>query len=196
MNTICHDRALEDAMAQLRSSHTSISHASAIFQEVYRLAWRPVVRCIECATGNPALAEDVAQETFIKVWNARASYQPGAKVLPWMRTIARRTLIDVLRRARLERRSLRHIQRATEETCSRLDEATDARRTSRALQVHMAQLPSKQNELLRLLVTEGGSLVQLAERLGDSPLAVRLRLHRARATLRRSLEQQGAYHWQ
>lgn len=160
------------------------------FQRVYRLAWLPVVRCIECATRDAALAQDIAQETFIKVWHARASYQPGAKVLPWMRTIARRTLIDALRRARLERQTLRHIKHdAGTFQDARLDEAADARRTSQAIVVTMEQLPPKQAEALRLVAREGGNLAHLAERLGDSPLALRLRLHRARATLRKSLEQ-------
>lgn len=193
------DRAclnLEDAMTLLAHGGEARARDAAqdktVFQQVYRLAWLPVVRCIECATRDRALAEDIAQQTFIKVWHARGAYQPGSKVLPWMRTIARRTLIDVIRRRQLERQTLRRMRADSTGSFAdpRLEEAVDARRASRTIWATMERLPAKQAEALRLVASEGGSLVDLAERLGDSPLALRLRLHRARATLRKSLDQQ------
>ncbi len=46
------------------------------------------------------LARDVVQEAFIKVWRRCASYQGDSELLPWVRSIARNTLLDCLRRQR------------------------------------------------------------------------------------------------
>lgn len=53
---------------------------------------------------DPHLAEDAAQETFLRIWRARASFDPGRRFTPWLMTVARRTAIDVHRREALPHR--------------------------------------------------------------------------------------------
>ena len=60
------------------------------FDEVWRTL-APVVRaCQRRWIGDTALAEDLVQETFLRVHHARARYRSGAPVGPWVLTIARR----------------------------------------------------------------------------------------------------------
>lgn len=54
--------------------------------------------------GDPHLAEDAAQETFLRAWKFRESFQPGRPFTPWLLTIARRTAVDVHRREALPHR--------------------------------------------------------------------------------------------
>src|SRR5262245_55739762 len=52
--------------------------------------------------GDAALAEDLTQECFLRVWRARHSYQPTAAFRTWLLTIARRLALDALKRPRRE----------------------------------------------------------------------------------------------
>ncbi|TMR91215.1 RNA polymerase sigma factor [Nonomuraea basaltis] len=50
--------------------------------------------------GNRELAADTVQETFIKVWQAAATFDVTRELQPWLFTITRRTAVDVFRRSR------------------------------------------------------------------------------------------------
>ncbi|HEV8629922.1 MAG TPA: sigma-70 family RNA polymerase sigma factor, partial [Thermoanaerobaculia bacterium] len=67
-------------------------------QSVYRL----IVRMVR----DPALAEDLAQETFLKAYRALPSYDPRWKLSSWLLKIAHNATIDHLRRQRLDTTSL------------------------------------------------------------------------------------------
>jgi len=56
--------------------------------------------------GDTAAAEEVVQETFLKLWRQPAAYQPGrGRLLPWLLGVAHHHAVDMLRRRQLE---LRH----------------------------------------------------------------------------------------
>lgn len=172
---------LEQAMGRFSAGD------DAAFSSVYALAWEPVVRALLCATHDRALSEDVAQETFLKIYAARDAYRPGARVLPWARTIARRTLIDFVRRQTLERAFAKTVASSTVEAHGRTDEQLDAKRAAARTLEALALLPPRQAQALELVTTDGATVVDIARRLGETALAVRLRVHRARACLREQL---------
>ncbi len=157
------------------------------FAKVYALGWEPVRRAVESAGFDRSLAEDVAQETFVKLWFAKESYSPALRVLPWARTIARRTLIDVLRRRRTERAVARTLETAGPSPSASVDASIDARRRVRAVEESMRALPPSQARALAAVATNAASLSDVAKELGESPVALRLRVHRARAALRSRL---------
>jgi RNA polymerase sigma factor (sigma-70 family) len=65
-----------------------------------RAVWAVAVAVLR----DPHLAEDAAQETFLKIWRARASFDPSRPFTPWLMTAARRTAVDVHRREALPHR--------------------------------------------------------------------------------------------
>lgn len=160
------------------------------FARVYALGWEPVRRAVESAGFDRSLAEDIAQETFVKLWHAKESYSPHLRVLPWARTIARRTLIDVLRRRRTEREMSRTIEMAAPLACASIEASVDARRRVRAVVESMRSLPQTQARALAAVATTAASLSDVAREMGESPVALRLRVHRARAALRSRLGDQ------
>ena len=64
---------------------------------VYREYGRLVYAVCRNQLGNPQLAEDAAQQTFLKAWRSARTVEPGRDLAPWLATIARRTAIDVHR---------------------------------------------------------------------------------------------------
>jgi RNA polymerase sigma factor (sigma-70 family) len=65
---------------------------------VYRLYGRLVYAIAYRVLGDPGLAEDAAQQTFLKAWRAAGSLDERREMGPWLATIARRVAIDVYRR--------------------------------------------------------------------------------------------------
>src|SRR5438034_1162593 len=78
----------------------------AAFRELVRRYERPIFSLLYRMVRDRALAEDLAQETFIKVLNAIGTYNPQFKFSSWIFKIANNTAIDHLRRRELETLSL------------------------------------------------------------------------------------------
>jgi RNA polymerase sigma-70 factor (ECF subfamily) len=65
---------------------------SEYIDRIYGFAYR--------MTGDAALAEDVAQDTFVKAWKAYGRFEEGRQVKPWLFAIAKNAAIDALRKRR------------------------------------------------------------------------------------------------
>lgn len=68
--------------------------------ELFRLHWRRVWRAVYAIAGRRDLADDIAQETFIRAFAALSSFDPDRPLAPWLNRIAANRAIDELRRER------------------------------------------------------------------------------------------------
>jgi RNA polymerase sigma-70 factor (ECF subfamily) len=146
-------------------------------------------------TGASALADDLLQETFMRIHRARGSFEPGAAVVPWAYAIARNVWLDHARSAHARRG--RQIDAKSEDDGSPADAATGpeadseqaaiARQTAALVERVLAGLPPAQREAFVLLRYEGTSVQEAAEILGSTPSAVKLRAFRAYEALRAAL---------
>jgi RNA polymerase sigma-70 factor (ECF subfamily) len=147
-----------------------------------------------------ALAEDLAQETFVKVLNGIRSYRPEFKFSSWIFKIANNAAIDHLRRKTLETLSLdgsplAETREEAEATAlqigapdeSPLDEVT-ARELGTAIERAIARLRPEYRACILLRHIEGYAYEEIAQTL-DLPLGtVKTYIHRARNELRVLLE--------
>jgi RNA polymerase sigma-70 factor (ECF subfamily) len=135
-----------------------------------------------------AVAEDVSQEVFIRLWRHLGEIE-SAEVLPaWLRRVAANAVIDHWRKEEARGRRMqelrehpiaRHVVRPSSRMESK--EALDA------VQVALDSLPAKLRSVLVLRTMEGLSYEEVAEVLGLSVQAVRSRLFRARQELLETL---------
>src|SRR5262249_30192194 len=103
---------------------------------------------------------------------------------PWAFAIARRFLIDSYRRRKREARG-REVQSAeTSAPPAPLDEVLHSKRLTRTIESELGRLPEAQRVSLDLMKREGLSAREVAEVLGTTSTAVKLRVHRAYVTLR------------
>jgi RNA polymerase sigma factor (sigma-70 family) len=140
-------------------------------------------------TGSRDAALDLTAETFAQAWISRRRFRDlaGGNAGPWLFTIARRVLIASVKRRHLERSALERLQvehRGTEVVpderwLNGLDED---------LAAALETLPREQRRALELRVVGGLSYARVAERLGCSPTAARIRVSRGLARLRARLE--------
>lgn len=130
---------------------------------------------------DPGLAADATQLTFIKVWKAASTYDPGRELAPWIYAIARRTAIDIYRRER-PTVSLADVDRV--ETGPSLEEVWEAFE----VRIAVEQLNDDEREVIRLSHFEGLTHPEIADRLGIPVGTVKSRSHRAHKRLLEQLK--------
>jgi RNA polymerase sigma factor (sigma-70 family) len=145
-----------------------------------------------------AVADDLLQTTFLKLHAARDDYQADSPLRPWLFTIAARVRFDELRRRH------RAAARANEEELAAAEDAGSSTPeqelvdADRAAQVRSAleRLPLSQRTVVHLHRFEGLSFPEIAQVLGTTEGAVKLRAFRAyellRTTLRHLLDEEAA----
>jgi RNA polymerase sigma-70 factor (ECF subfamily) len=161
------------------------------FDELYRRGAHRIRGFLIRLSGDPALAEDLTQETFVRIHRARGSFEPGAAALPWMFAIARNAFLDHTRREQV-RRATRNEASAPAEAA--LDTQGDAMLAAREMlgvvRRTLETLPLLQREAFVLLRFEGLSVSEAAQILGASESAVKVRAFRAYEALRDALERE------
>ena len=129
--------------------------------------------------GAPASeAEDVLQEVLIAIHLKRETWDVARPIGPWISTIVRNKMIDVLRRKG------RRVTVPIEDVIETL-EAEDAPSNVDSLDAErlMAKLKNPQQDIVRSISVNGASIRDTAERLGMTEVSVRVSLHRALKTL-------------
>lgn len=171
----------------------------AACRELIRRYERPVFSLIYRMVRDRELAEDLAQETFVKALNAVDSYRPEFKFSSWIFKIANNAAIDHLRRRELDTLSLEgspnaQTAEAVEATAlqisdrgeSPLDEL-EARELGGAIEIAIGNLRPEYRACILLRHVEGRAYEEIAEIL-ELPLGtVKTYIHRARHELRAAL---------
>jgi RNA polymerase sigma-70 factor (ECF subfamily) len=149
--------------------------------------------------GTLPIAEDLLQETFMRIHRARGGFERGARVVPWAYAIARNAWLDHARSAyvRAQREGERHRPQADSDPPglheplagpeADSEQAAIARETARIVEGVLAALPPAQRDAFVLLRYEGLSVQEAADVLGSTPTAVKLRAFRAYEALRAAL---------
>lgn len=134
-----------------------------------------------------AHAEDLLQETWLRIHRVRHTYRPGEPVLPWLYAIARHVRIDHYRRAT---RTTAREKKLTDVT--RIDESASVEQAPwDELESLLAPLPASQREVLQMLKVSGMSLEEVARATSSTVGSVKQRVHRAYKKLRESIRAPG-----
>ena len=155
----------------------------------------PMKRYLARIVQNSHEAEELAQETFVRLYQSRDRFREGARFSPWLYAIAANLARNRLRWWR--RRPAVSLEAWTEFGGEAADEssaghaasgALEQRECAEAVRAAVAALPVELREALVLCEYEGLAQAEAAEALGVTPKAVEMRLYRARAALRNRLQ--------
>jgi RNA polymerase sigma-70 factor (ECF subfamily) len=171
----------------------------AAYRELVRRYERPLFSLLYRMVRDRELAEDLAQETFVKALNAIESYRPEFKFSSWIFKIANNAAIDHLRRRELDTLSLEgspHAEtpEAVEATALQIGdrqesplEEVEARELGGEIEAAIARLRPEYRSCILLRHVEGRAYEAIAEILGLPLGTVKTYIHRARNELRREL---------
>lgn len=165
---------------------------AAAFHELYRELAPRILGYLMGLAGDRATAEDLVQQTFMKLHEARPAYVKGANPAPWLYTIAHRTCLDELRRRKRARVRVSSDGTlpyepsvditGTAEPPPTFDEAA----INRGLAA-LASLPTPLRQAVLLTKIQGHSTAQAATIAGTTVGAIKVRAHRGYQALRRKL---------
>lgn len=160
------------------------------FAQLYDTASARLFGVIRRILPTSELAEDALQDTFVRIWQKAATYDPSlASPMAWMATIAHNRAIDLRRRfaERLARRS-EEIDPATADEApdplALAEQSDDFRRLKSCLD----HLPDDRQEMVLLAYHQGWSREELAARFKRPVTTVKTMLRRSLITLKECLD--------
>ena len=128
-------------------------------------------------------ADDLLQETWLRIHQARHTYRPVEPVLPWIYAIARHVRVDHYRKARRVEMCERQVEQLPEIAAAPGDRQDSASEVATLL----ACLPESQREVIAMLKVLNMSIEEVARATSSSIGSVKQKAHRAYVTLRERL---------
>ncbi len=186
---------MRNSLAEVKTSDERLVRVTldgdvSAFGTLVERHWRTVAALALSRISDPAEAEDIAQESFLKAYAQLGRLQDPSRFAGWLSKIALQLCTDAVRRNIRHRTALKY---KTEEMQGL--ETMPVYSPNPGLsenQVHFVretvrQLPEKLRSLIVMRFVAGLSAVQIAEQLGKRPGTVRVWLHRAYKILRKDL---------
>lgn len=161
----------------------------AVISQLYSLYAKALRRYVEQYCPDPASAEDIVQETFIRAWRHLPQLSADDRpVRPWLYRVARNLMIDANRAAQTRPVTVPGQPAGEAGTDSGMEEILDRQLVSAALQ-HLS--PAHQTVLVETFY-RGGTMAAVARELGIPHGTARSRLHYALEALRKQLQEHHA----
>lgn len=151
----------------------------------------PVVQAVARRQGvPPGRVDDVVQDVLLTVHRVRHAYDPVRPFTPWLRAIAQRRIIDLLRRHGRQGARELHAPLAYEghpDPAASPERSLEQARRADTLRSAIAALPAGQREAVEQLGLEERTLAEAASATGRTTGALKVNLHRALKALRAGL---------
>lgn len=175
------------------------------FETLVRRHRAPVFNFILRFTGNRARAEDILQDTWIKVVRSSSEYEPKARFKTWLYTIARNLCVDSARKESYraaeslegegrpgeEGSGPTAAQRVNDDGAAQPDRHAYNREVRPLLEEAVTRLPEEQREVFLLREQSGLSFKEIAEATGTPENTVKSRMRYALDALRKNLSAAG-----
>lgn len=159
-----------------------------LYDRFGRLAYSVVLAIVR----DSAIAEDLVQETFLRVWNRIQAFEPGRGALgPWLIAIARNRAIDHVRSAasRMNRNAFELDVREHPSLFVDMEREVQNTDHARVIRAAIAKLSPNQQKVIELAYYEGLSQTEMAERLGQPLGTIKTWVRTALGILRTELGQ-------
>ncbi|MFZ3170786.1 MAG: RNA polymerase sigma factor [Carboxydocellales bacterium] len=173
-----------------------ITENQASFEHIIAQNEQKIFNLILSMTNDFYLAQDLTQETLLKAFQSRQSFQGKAKFSTWLYRIAVNVTIDYQRKSYTHRENpVENIETKchTENVTSDPDGTCQKKAIKDILFQTVAKLPDQQREVFILREINGLSTKEVAEILDCTTELVKWRLHKARSAMRKNLQTENQY---
>ena len=151
---------------------------------------KPIYGFVYKNVGDTAVAEDVTQEVFVKIWKNLKKFDAKKEFKPWLFQIAKNASIDYLRKrktipfSRFENEAGQNV--LTETMADKSPDLLGLLHNKNELAEIMGQLSEKDQKLLNLRHTEGQSFKEIAETMQESINTIKSRYRRIIINIRKN----------
>lgn len=156
-------------------------------EQLLRRYWHPLVRYGASLLRSVDAAEDIVQETFVRVWERRSDWRPGGSVPAFLYQITRNLALNERRRRRVRVRWLERVRGEDRAPSPPPTELLEVEERRELVQQAIQALPERRREVFILAWFHRLSYHQIAEILGVSRNTVSNHMTAANADLRRRL---------
>ena len=175
------DPSIESLMARYQQgdSHAATALVNRLSPQLYRVFLAQFI--------SRQFADDLLQETWMRIHEVRHTYRPGQPVLPWLYAIARHIRVDHYRKTRrvgIREQSLDGHEEIARPAVGEAGNMPD-------LEALLATLPESQREVIAMLKVADMSLEEVARATSSSIGSVKQKAHRAYERLRERLSEIG-----
>ncbi|MAD20746.1 MAG: RNA polymerase factor sigma-70 [Planctomycetaceae bacterium] len=183
------DREFESSQADPRDSPS----AEEVFEVLMRQNAGHLMAFIRAVVRNNALAEDVFQETFMVAWRRFEDFDRDRPFGPWLRGIAHRTALGLMRKTRREFAVDTSIVEVLESHAARYERISMSEDAGVVdmLNECVGRLPDRYREVIEVLYRGRRSIAEVAEATDVGAEAVKKRLQRARGMIADCLRMKG-----
>jgi RNA polymerase sigma factor (sigma-70 family) len=157
---------------------------AAAFRELWNRHSPVLLRVMRSQLRRPEDARDLVQQTFLQLHRSRQDFREGARLSPWLFTIAMNLKREYFRRAARRPEAPLENEGESVPVAPRGHEQAEAREE---VAYAMGKLPEDQREVIALHWLGGVPLPEVASIVGASVSAVKVRAHRGYAAMRRAL---------
>jgi RNA polymerase sigma-70 factor (ECF subfamily) len=176
-----------ETVTEARLVAQALGGSQVAFEQILRRYQRPVLSLLVRLTGDAALAEDLAQETFVKAFRNLAAFDSRRRFSSWLFRIAHNTGVDALRRRGLPTVPIDSGEAIDDPAAPAAADPVVRRDLGRALEKAMARLRPDQRTAVVLRYDAGLSFEEIGHVLGIAEPTARSHVHRARKELARLL---------
>lgn len=152
-----------------------------------------IINLIYGMTGDYHIAQDLTQETFLKAFQSRQTFNGQSKFSTWLYRIAVNTTIDYQRKTCVRKENSTEEIEVNTTVSQDPDQKCQKTAMKEILFKAISELPAQQREVYTLREINGCSTKEVAEILNISIELAKWRLHKARTMLRKSLTEENRY---
>ncbi|WP_028295723.1 RNA polymerase sigma factor [Olivibacter sitiensis] len=157
------------------------------FEQLYHRYKRLIVGHLLNLFHDEGLAQDIAQDTFIKVWESRAQLDEHKSFKAYLFTIATNNAYNLFRKAGKDEKTRLGLQLALQQAVNQVEEYIFQKEHLELLHSLLSLLPEKQRQVFRMAKIEGYSYAEISEQLHISPNTINTHIKRASSFLREQL---------
>jgi RNA polymerase sigma-70 factor (ECF subfamily) len=170
-----HDRHIAQRDQSWAESLTSTDEyiASAALSALIEAYFDRLVRFAYGFVESGDAAEDLVQETFVRIWETRRTLRLTSSLRSYLFTAVRHRALNVLKHTAVEGRHATDVQSSAEPVVLRVDDELDAASVEQAVQAAIAHLPERRRTVLRLRYEEELPFHAVAEIMGISEKAAK-----------------------
>lgn len=157
-----------DTTAEKELMHRLRKGEEKAFSAIYEMHVKQLMAFTLRTARSKSLAEDVVHDVFVKIWDNREQIDPELPFRPYLYTVARRHLLNLLKRAAHESSIVTEMFQQAAMSENFTEEEIVYNESNQLIKEAIAQLPAQRKRVFELCRIEGLTYKQAAEQLGIS----------------------------